>query len=155
MAPDAKGRGEKTTGRWAMSQEENDRDVVSSEFYARVQELAPMCRASEGFKVLLVTPWCEALPWMIEFCKGSRIIVGSYRDEKEIDALLGLEYDWIALCGPRLSEGKERMLLTALRWPKDLDDIVPEERDEFIAKFLAERKAECVATWPQKPGANS
>lgn len=118
---------------------------VMDEFYTCVQQIAPMCRANEGFKVLLVTPWWDTVPSAIEFGGESRIVVGSYRKEEDVVCFLGLEYDWIGMCGPRLSEETEQMLLTCVR------SAIALEQEELEAReaLLNDRKAGCVASWPQ------
>jgi hypothetical protein len=53
---------------------------------------------------------------VIEFRNGSRIIVGHYKDEKDIDAYLGLEYDLIIIEeSTQLTEAKKRAIGTCLR----------------------------------------
>lgn len=109
-------------------------------YWAFVQSAFDDCQRIPGLKVLLLrkigksgreaiddlrrrTRLTERLPHVyrrnegvIEFRNGSRIIVGHYKDEKDIDAYLGLEYDLIIIEeSTQLTEAKKRAIGTCLR----------------------------------------
>lgn len=56
---------------------------------------------------------------IVTFPNGSRIILGHYKDERDVDKYLGLEYDVIAIEeSTTLTEAKHRMIRTCLRTSK-------------------------------------
>jgi len=81
--------------------------------------------AKEGFEDLLTRAFP---PWLryyvpsrsqIAFPNGSRIIVGHFQNEKDVDAYLGLEYDLIAIEeATQLSRAKVETIGTCLRTSK-------------------------------------
>lgn len=55
----------------------------------------------------------------IKFPNGSRVLLGGFKDEKDIDKYIGIEYDWIAIEEiNQLSEGKVERLRGSLRTSK-------------------------------------
>jgi phage terminase large subunit len=81
--------------------------------------------AREGFSDFLsraFTPWLRY--WIpsrntLEFPNGSRIIIGHFQAEKDVDAYLGLEYDGIAIEeATQLSRAKLEMIATVNRTSK-------------------------------------
>ncbi len=57
---------------------------------------------------------------MIKFPNGSRLTMGGFKDEKDIDKYIGIEYDFIAIEEVnQLSEKKVMMLLGSMRTTKD------------------------------------
>lgn len=81
--------------------------------------------AREGFSDFLARafpPWLRY--WIpsrntLEFPNGSRIIIGHFQAEKDVDAYLGLEYDGIAIEeATQLSQSKLEMIATVNRTSK-------------------------------------
>lgn len=58
---------------------------------------------------------------VIKFAKtGSRVVMGGFKDEKDIDKYIGIEYDFIAIEEiNQLSENKVKMLLGSMRTTKE------------------------------------
>ena len=81
--------------------------------------------AKEGFADLLLRAFP---PWLryyipsrsqIVFPNGSRILIGHFKDERDVDAYLGLEYDGIAIEeATQLSRAKLEMIATVCRTSK-------------------------------------
>lgn len=81
--------------------------------------------AREGFEDLLLRafpPWVKYyIPSrsVIAFPNGSRILIGHFKDERDVDAYLGLEYDGIAVEeATQLSRAKLEMIATVCRTSK-------------------------------------
>lgn len=56
----------------------------------------------------------------IKFPNGSKVILGGFKDDKDIDNYIGQEYDWIAIEeGNQLSAEKKQMLRGSLRTSKE------------------------------------
>lgn len=82
--------------------------------------------AREGFEDLLLRafpPWVRYyIPSrsQIAFPNGSRILIGHFKDERDVDAYLGLEYDGIAIEeATQLSRAKLEMIATVCRTSKE------------------------------------
>lgn len=89
-------------------------------FLRKIQKAAKESFEDLINRVLLTTPH-EYHPseHRLLFPNGSRIIIGGYRDEKEIAGYLGIEYDGIAIEEATLiTESKYRMILGSLRTSK-------------------------------------
>jgi hypothetical protein len=81
--------------------------------------------AKEGFEDFLLSSFA---PWMrhwipsrnvLAFPNGSRIIIGHFQSEKDVDSYLGLEYDGIAIEeATQLSRAKLEMIATVNRTSK-------------------------------------
>jgi phage terminase large subunit len=81
--------------------------------------------AREGFEDLLARAFSGWLRCyvpsrnILEFPNGSRIIIGHFNNERDVDAYLGLEYDGIAVEeATQLSRAKLEMIATCLRTSK-------------------------------------
>ncbi len=87
----------------------------------------------------------------IEFANGSIVILGNFKDEKDIDKYLGLEYDLIYIMeSNQLTQSKKINILSCLRtnktnWrPRCYQDTNPGGIDHVANKFLF------VEPWKQK-----
>jgi len=61
----------------------------------------------------------ELASGVIRFPNGSRVVLGGFKDEKDIDKYVGIEYDWIAVEEiNQLTETKVKMLLGSMRTTK-------------------------------------
>ena len=92
----------------------------------------------------------------IVFTNGSKVILGNFKDEKDIDKYLGLEYDLIAISeSNQLTFTKKKFILTCLRtskqgWrPRLYEDTNPG------GVGMAENKAMYVLPWRQGREASS
>lgn len=81
--------------------------------------------AKESLEDLVVKTLSNRVPHeyaasTIKFPNGSRILMGGFKDEKDIDKYIGIEYDFIAVEEiNQLSEKKIDMLLGSMRTTKD------------------------------------
>ncbi|MFA6095896.1 MAG: phage terminase large subunit, partial [Candidatus Paceibacterota bacterium] len=81
--------------------------------------------AKESLEDLVVKALAKRVPHeyaasTIKFPNGSRILMGGFKDEKDIDKYIGIEYDFIAVEEiNQLSEKKIQMLLGSMRTTKE------------------------------------
>ena len=85
----------------------------------------------------------ESAPSKVEFPNGSFVILGNFKDEKDIDKYLGLEYDLIYIMeSNQLSQKKKVNILSCLRtsksnWrPRCYQDTNPGGLDHFSNKVI-------------------
>lgn len=87
-------------------------------FLRKIQKSASESLEDLIFRIFRYTPH-EFISGRLQFPNGSRVLIGGYKDEKDIDKYLGIEYDGIVIEeAAQISEGKKDSIRGSLRTSK-------------------------------------